>query len=75
MPNCDWFLGDYGYPLKPWPLTPVLNPNSRGEKNIMIVSKTRVAGEIQLGLEEKGFGELTKEAAHCNINQANASIS
>ena len=41
----------------------------------MIVSKTRVAGEIQWGLEEKGFGALTKVAAHCNINQANASIS
>ena len=61
MPNCGYLLGDSGYPLKPWLLTPVLNPSSRGEQRYNDChSKTRVVVERFNGVWKSRFRCIDK---------------
>ena len=61
MPNCGYLLGDSGYPLKPWLLTPVLNPRSRGEQRYKDYhSKTRVVVERFNGVWKSRFRCIDK---------------
>ena len=61
MPDSGWLLGDSGYGLKPFLLTPVFNPNSRGEQRYNDShAKTRVVIERFNGVWKSRFRCLDK---------------
>ncbi|XP_062598298.1 putative nuclease HARBI1 [Saccostrea cucullata] len=56
-----WILGDSGYPLRPWLLTPVGNPTSRGEDRYNgSHRRTRVVVEQAFGVLKSRFRCLHK---------------
>ncbi|XP_062586727.1 putative nuclease HARBI1 [Saccostrea cucullata] len=62
-----WLLGDSGYPLRPWLLTPVNNPKSRGEQSYNgSHRKTRVVVEQAFGVLKSRFRCLHKTGGALN---------
>ena len=60
-----WLLGDSGYPMKPWLLVPMLDPQSRAERayNKSHI-KTRKVVERGFGVWKMRFRCLHKSAGH-----------
>ena len=50
--SCNWLIGDSGYPLEPWLLTPISNPQTRKEE---LFNKTQIKARNTV---ERAFGVL-----------------
>ncbi|XP_062595033.1 putative nuclease HARBI1 [Saccostrea cucullata] len=56
LPERGWLIGDSGYPLKEWLLTPFLSPsNQQEEKYNDALTKTRIVVERAFGVLKSRF--------------------
>ena len=59
LPNGGWLLGDSGYPLRPWLMTPILTPlTKQQEKQNASHIKTRNCVERSFGVLKSRFRQV-----------------